>query len=89
MVAATKQDTFRDSDAEVCKVMARTLRYVAHCHGASLAYVGGLQGRTAGRAAAGADAGRAAAAAAADRAALSGFRSLLSHLAFTGWDRKM
>ncbi|KAK9808766.1 hypothetical protein WJX72_003222 [[Myrmecia] bisecta] len=84
IVAATKHDTFRNEDAEVRKIMARTLRYVAHMHGASLVYLGGL-----GKAGAGAGTDTNAKDTAADRALLANFRAMLTHLAFVGLDKRM
>lgn len=44
VVAANKYDTFCDEDAELRKIMARTLRYVAHTNGATLLYTSGRGG---------------------------------------------
>lgn len=38
VIAANKYDAFSDEDAELRKIMARTLRYVAHTNGATLVY---------------------------------------------------
>ena len=39
VLVATHWDAFRDQDAELRKVMARALRFVAHTHGCHLCYV--------------------------------------------------
>ena len=64
--------------------MAQSLRYLAHLHGASLVYLGGLKGASA--------AGRSSISqkdAASDKAALANFRSMLSHMLFIGMDKRM
>ena len=38
IIVANKYDAFCDEDAELRKIMARTLRYVAHTNGATLVY---------------------------------------------------
>ena len=64
--------------------MAQSLRYVAHLHGASLMYLGGL-----GPSSSSAQGGMSQKQAAADKAALANFRSMLSHMLFTGMDKRM
>ena len=56
--------------------MAQALRYIAHTHGASLVYLGGLNpgGNKA---------------AAQDRASLANFRAMLNHMLFLGLDKRM
>ena len=64
--------------------MAQSLRYLAHLHGASLVYLGGLKGPSA--------AGLSSISqkdAASDKAALANFRSMLSHMLFIGMDKRM
>ena len=60
------------------KVLARSLRHVAHSHGASLVFLGGLAGGSASPKEA-----------AADKALLANFRAMLNHLVFTGLDKRM
>mmetsp|Transcript_2694 Transcript_2694/g.3068 ORF Transcript_2694/g.3068 Transcript_2694/m.3068 type:complete len:409 (-) Transcript_2694:185-1411(-) len=79
VVVAAKYDQFKDQDAEVRKIMARTLRYYAHTHGAALIYMGGLHS--------GAD--KSAKDIQENKALLNNFRALLNHLVFTGPDRKI
>lgn len=87
VLAATKWDAFMDStDPEGQKVMARTLRWLAHSNAAHLVYLGGLQpGGTLS------SAGLAAAAGARQQPQqlLDNFSKLLNHLMFVGIDRKM
>lgn len=65
------------------KFMAQSLRYVAHLNGASLVYIGGLKASTAGiQSSSRTDT-------AADKAVLDNFRSMLSHMMFTGMDKRM
>eukprot|EP00891_Asterochloris_glomerata_P002938 jgi/Astpho2/2938/fgenesh1_pg.00050_%23_172_t len=78
VIAALKDDTFRSSDAEVRKVLACSLRHVAHSHGASLVFLGGLAGGAAIHKEG-----------AADKALLANFRAMLNHLVFTGLDKRM
>jgi len=79
VIVATKYDTFRDMDAEVKKIMARTLRYYAHTNGAALLYMGGM--------------GSTKSIPPKDTKEYTGLlnnlRALLHHLVFTGPDRKM
>ncbi|GHP02445.1 cytoplasmic dynein 2 light intermediate chain 1 [Pycnococcus provasolii] len=70
VVVATKWDMFANTDAELRRVMARTLRYLCHCAGASLLYVGNLTGNSEQRTAQ------------ADRMLMTNFRSLLNFLIF-------
>jgi len=79
VIIATKYDTFRDVDAEVRKIMSRTLRYYAHLNGASLLYLGGLGSQ---RNVSPKDAPE-------YKALLQNFRSLVNHLIFAGPDRKI
>ncbi len=66
------------------KLMAQSLRYVAHLYGASLVYLGGLKGSTASnRGSIGQKD------AAADKAAFANFRTMLSHMLFIGMDKRM
>jgi dynein light intermediate chain 2 len=44
VIAATKYDAFKNADAELKKVMSRTLRFLAHSNSAGLFYLGGLRG---------------------------------------------
>mmetsp|Transcript_14748 Transcript_14748/g.36790 ORF Transcript_14748/g.36790 Transcript_14748/m.36790 type:complete len:415 (-) Transcript_14748:151-1395(-) len=81
VIAATKYDAFRDADPELKKVMGRTLRWIAHSHGAFLMYLGGLHAMGGGGGDAGGDA-------AMDRALLDNFSRLMNHLIFTGLDKK-
>ena len=64
--------------------MAQSLRYVAHLHGASLVYLGGLKSPSAGLRSSSSHKD-----AAADKAALANFRSMLSHMLFIGIDKRM
>lgn len=65
-------------------MIARSLRYVAHFFGASLVYLGGLKGSS------GAVQGSITQKQlAADKAALANFRSMMSHMLFTGMDKRM
>ncbi|KAL3154874.1 Cytoplasmic dynein 2 light intermediate chain 1, variant 2 [Trebouxia sp. C0009 RCD-2024] len=83
VLVAAKEDTFRDVDTEARKFMAQSLRYVAHLNGASLVYIGGLKASTAGiQSSSRTDT-------AADKAVLDNFRSMLSHMMFTGMDKRM
>lgn len=59
--------------------MAQSLRYIAHMHGASLVYLGGLRSSSASGAR---DAAQ-------DRAAIANFRSMLNHMLFIGLDKRM
>ena len=63
---------------QVRKVLARSLRHVAHSHGASLVFLGGLAGGAASHKEA-----------AADKSLLANFRAMLNHLVFTGLDKRM
>lgn len=76
VIAATKWDAVRDEDPEIKKVLARTLRFVAHAHGAFLMYVGSLH--------ASADAKQAAD----DKGLLENFSKLMNALIFTGLEKK-
>lgn len=70
--------------AQARKLMAQSLRYVAHLYGASLLYLGGLKGSS------GLNQGSISQKdAASDRAAVANFRSMLSHMLFTGMDKRM
>ena len=64
--------------------MAHSLRYVAHMHGASLVYLGGLKDSSAG-----AQGSLRQKDAASDKATLANFRSMLSHMLFIGMDKRM
>ncbi|GFR53154.1 hypothetical protein Agub_g15875 [Astrephomene gubernaculifera] len=75
VIAATKYDEFKTQDPEVKKVMSRTLRFVAHAHGAFLCYLSGLHG--------GSDGGGGE-----DAALLDNFTRLMNHLIFTGLEKK-
>ncbi len=68
---------------QACKVMAQTLRYIAHAHGAHLVYTGGLHAVP--------KSGDLAAqrAAALEAAMLDSFKALLTHLMFSGLDKKL
>mmetsp|Transcript_35465 Transcript_35465/g.89428 ORF Transcript_35465/g.89428 Transcript_35465/m.89428 type:complete len:410 (+) Transcript_35465:79-1308(+) len=81
VIAATKYDTFQNVDAELRKVMARALRYVAHVNGASLCYLGGL-GKSRPPDYSAKDINQ-------DKALLANFRAMLNHLVFIGMDKKM
>lgn len=83
VIAATKYDAFKNADAELKKVMSRTLRFLAHTHAAGLFYLGGLRGgaKSSPADAAGDDP-------ASDRSQLNQFRAYLNHLIFTGVDKK-
>mmetsp|Transcript_6563 Transcript_6563/g.11852 ORF Transcript_6563/g.11852 Transcript_6563/m.11852 type:complete len:256 (-) Transcript_6563:30-797(-) len=81
VIAATKYDSFQNTDAELRKVMARALRFVAHVNGASLCYLGGL-GKSR-------PADYPAKAVTQDKALLQNFRAMLNHLVFIGMDKKM
>ena len=83
VLVATHWDAFRDRDAELRKVMARTLRFVAHTHGCHLCYVA-CPGDGEAVPAPGGGAG---AAGAAERQAMVAFRALVSSLAFAGPER--
>ncbi|DBB05899.1 hypothetical protein WJX82_002057 [Trebouxia sp. C0006] len=84
VLVAAKEDTFRDADTEARKLMAQSLRYVAHLNGASLVYLGGLKGSTGGS-----QSSISQKDAASDKAALASFRSMLSHMLFIGMDKRM
>ena len=60
-------------------VLSSGLRHIAHLHGASLIYLGGLKGSTSSRSKD----------AATDKAALGNFRLMLTHMLFTGMDKRM
>lgn len=77
LVAATKWDVFADTEAELRRVMARALRYVCHCAGASLVYLSNLN----------ATAGAEQRTAVLDRHLMSNFRSIVNHLTFNGPER--
>ena len=82
VIAATKYDAFKNADAELKKVMSRTLRFLAHTNAAALFYLGGLRGSAKGSAThADPDASSDPAA---DRAQLNQFRAYLNHLVFNG-----
>ena len=70
--------------AQARKLMAQSLRYVAHLNGASLVYLGGLKGS-----AGGSQSSISQKDAASDKAALASFRSMLSHMLFIGMDKRM
>mmetsp|Transcript_17177 Transcript_17177/g.54938 ORF Transcript_17177/g.54938 Transcript_17177/m.54938 type:complete len:387 (-) Transcript_17177:65-1225(-) len=74
VIAATKYDKFKDEDAELRKVMARFLRYVAHLNGAALIYTGGLKP---GEELTAKDSSE-------FRGQINHFRTLLNHLVFVG-----
>lgn len=84
VLVAAKEDTFRQADTEARKLMAQSLRYVAHLYGASLVYIGGLKGPIIG-----VQGSSNLKDAAADKAVLANFRSMLSHMLFTGMDKRM
>ncbi|DBA72389.1 TPA: Cytoplasmic dynein 2 light intermediate chain 1 [Trebouxia sp. C0005] len=84
VLVAAKEDTFRDADTEARKLMAQSLRYVAHQNGASLVYLGGLKGSVGGSQSSISQKN-----AASDKAALASFRSMLSHMLFVGMDKRM
>mmetsp|Transcript_10736 Transcript_10736/g.14608 ORF Transcript_10736/g.14608 Transcript_10736/m.14608 type:complete len:398 (-) Transcript_10736:111-1304(-) len=79
VIVATKYDTFRDHDAEVRKIMGRTLRYYAHTNGAALIYMGGV----------GPNKSVVVKDAPEYKALLNNLRTLLHHLVFTGPDQKL
>ncbi|GMH33018.1 hypothetical protein BSKO_00852 [Bryopsis sp. KO-2023] len=79
VVAATKYDKFMNQDAELCKVMARTLRYVAHTNGAHLLYLGGLDGKRPAEEQSNLK----------TKVLLDNFRRVLNHLIFSGLEKKM
>jgi dynein light intermediate chain 2 len=73
--ACTKYDAvMQGSDAEMKKVMARTLRYLAHSNGAFLMYVSNLHAG--------------ASESAEDKSLLENFSKLMNHLIFTGLEKK-
>ncbi|KAG1665103.1 hypothetical protein FOA52_007794 [Chlamydomonas sp. UWO 241] len=76
VIAATKYDKIRDMDPEMLKVLGRTLRFVAHTHGATLVYLSNLQP------------GVPAADAAVSAPLLDNFSKLMNHLIFTGLEKK-
>ena len=78
LLAATGPLSPACASPQVRKVLARSLRHVAHSHGASLVFLGGLAGGGAGHKEA-----------AADKALLANFRAMLNHLVFTGLDKRM
>ncbi|KAL6746086.1 hypothetical protein V8C86DRAFT_2954357 [Haematococcus lacustris] len=80
VIAATKYDSFRNADPEVKKVMARTLRWLAHAHGAFLMYLGGLHVLS--------GASDTSKDAVAERNQLDSFTRLTNHLIFTGLEKK-
>ena len=92
VIAATKYDAFKNTDAELKKVMSRTLRFLAHTNSAGLFYLGGLRGGGGAKSSSPADAAASASSVsddpAADRAQLNQFRAYLNHLVFTGADKK-
>ncbi|QDZ22643.1 light intermediate chain of dynein [Chloropicon primus] len=73
IIAANKYDTFCDEDAELRKIMARTLRYVAHTNGATLVYTSNKGGSNSKD----------------SRNTLNNLRHVLNHYLFTGADRKL
>ncbi|GFH16582.1 dynein 1b light intermediate chain, partial [Haematococcus lacustris] len=80
VIAATKYDSFKNADPEVKKVMARTLRWLAHAHGAFLMYLGGLHVLS--------GASDTSKDAVAERNQLDSFTRLTNHLIFTGLEKK-
>lgn len=78
VIAATKFDMFKDEDAEVKKVMARALRFIAHSHGANVMYLGGLHASS--------DIGSKETAI--EKTLLDNFSRLMNHLIFTGLEKK-
>ncbi|KAI8468973.1 MAG: cytoplasmic dynein 2 light intermediate chain 1 [Monoraphidium minutum] len=92
VLAATKWDAFRGRDTEEQRTLGLALRCLAHANGTHLAYLGGLQ-PGGGAGAEGMRVGGVGAAqgssAALQAAALDRFVRLVSHLAFTGLDKKM
>ncbi|KAA6425193.1 MAG: cytoplasmic dynein 2 light intermediate chain 1 [Trebouxia sp. A1-2] len=83
-VAHTTHDTGTDAPYRARKLMAQSLRYVAHQNGASLVYLGGLKGSVGGSQSSISQKN-----AASDKAALASFRSMLSHMLFVGMDKRM
>uniref|UniRef100_A0A7S0RPS7 Cytoplasmic dynein 2 light intermediate chain 1 n=1 Tax=Pyramimonas obovata TaxID=1411642 RepID=A0A7S0RPS7_9CHLO len=79
VIVATKYDSFKDHDAEVKKIMSRTLRYYAHLNGAALLYLGGL----------GPQKNVTPKDATEYKALLQNFRALVNNLIFAGPDRKI
>ena len=67
------------------KVLARTLRYLAHSNGAFLMYLGGLQ---AGAGSSGAEGGSSPADVAVEKTLLDNFSRLMNHLIFTGLEKR-
>lgn len=82
VIAATKYDVFMDQDPEVKKIIGRTLRFLAHSHGAFLMYLSGLHSMGGGG---GNDGGKDVAM---DRSLLDNFTRLMNHLIFTGLEKK-
>lgn len=83
IIAATKWDTFRDSiDPEGQKVIARTLRCIAHSNSCHLVYLGGLHPGGLSSTTGSADKQQ-------SQQLLGNFSRLLNHLMFVGIDRKM
>lgn len=65
------------------QILGRTLRYIAHSHGAFLVYLGGLNASGTG----GSD-GTGGKDAAMERSLLDNFTKLMNHLIFTGLEKK-
>lgn len=86
VLAATKWDSFMNSaDPEVQRVLARSLRWLAHSNAAHLVYLGGLQpGGSLSSAGAGASGVKGQ-----PQQLIDNFSRLLNHLVFVGIDRKM
>lgn len=79
VIVATKYDMFRDMDAEVKKIMARTLRFYAQTNGAALIFMGGMGSSRSIPPKDSKEYG----------GLLNNLRALLHHLVFTGPDRKI
>mmetsp|Transcript_4581 Transcript_4581/g.11313 ORF Transcript_4581/g.11313 Transcript_4581/m.11313 type:complete len:434 (-) Transcript_4581:147-1448(-) len=86
VIAATKYDAFKNADAELKKVMSRTLRFLAHTNAAALFYLGGLRG---GPKSTSLDTGADDDPAAERDRQLNPFRAYLNHLVFTGADKPL
>eukprot|EP00879_Flechtneria_rotunda_P006287 GHRR01006607.1.p1 GENE.GHRR01006607.1~~GHRR01006607.1.p1 ORF type:complete len:393 (+),score=130.27 GHRR01006607.1:184-1362(+) len=87
VLACTKWDVFRDAvDAEGQKVMARTLRWLAHSYAAHLMYLGGLQP---GEGAGSASGSSRSSSQHTQQQLMDNFSRLLNHTMFVGMDRKM
>ncbi len=70
------------------QIVGRTLRYIAHTHGAFLMYLGGLHSMGAGAPGGGKDSDPAAKDATMDKSLLDNFTRLMNHLVFTGLEKK-